>query len=83
MARLSSSFRSKNRTTRQFREQYANLPTTIQEMVRAIVPLFHANPDHPSLRNTYCMTVLVSIFLEHFPFQSPAPIERSTSSKMG
>jgi len=35
MAKLPSSFRARNRTTRSFREQYARLPSHVQELVRA------------------------------------------------
>jgi hypothetical protein len=50
MAKLPSSFRQRNRTTRAFREQYAKLPAHIQELTRAACHLFEQNPRHPSLR---------------------------------
>lgn len=51
MARLPSSFRERNRTTRQFREQYGRLPPHTQEATRDACRLFDENPDHPSLRH--------------------------------
>ena len=50
MARLPSSFRKVNRTTRNFREQYAKLPEEARRAVRNGCRLFHRSPDHPSLR---------------------------------
>jgi hypothetical protein len=50
MARLPSSFRAKNRTTRQFREQFAALSNDMQEAVRDACRLFDQNPAHRSLR---------------------------------
>ncbi len=50
MAKLPSSFREKNRTTRQFREQYARLPKHVQQATRASCILFDQDPAHPSLR---------------------------------
>lgn len=51
MARLPSSFRVKNRTSQNFREQYAKLPDSIKEAVRGACLLFHEDPAHPSLRH--------------------------------
>jgi hypothetical protein len=51
MAKLPSSFRSKNRTTEEFREQYARLPEHIKELTRGACVLFDQNPAHPSLRH--------------------------------
>lgn len=53
MAKLSRSFRSKNRTTRQFREQYARLPEHIRKAVRATCAIFDADPNHRSLRSDF------------------------------
>ena len=50
MAKLPSSFRAKNRTTRQFREQYGVLPPAIRDAVRQACVLFERNPSHRSLR---------------------------------
>ena len=50
MGRLPSSFRKKNRTTHQFREQYARLPEQIRQATRASCILFDKDPRHPSLR---------------------------------
>lgn len=50
MARLPSSFRQRNRTARSFREQYARLPKTIQELTRDACRKFYADPDHLSFR---------------------------------
>ena len=50
MAKLPSSFRARNRTTRQFRELFAALPKRIQLLVREACPLFASNPAHLSLR---------------------------------
>jgi hypothetical protein len=50
MAKLPSSFRSRNRTTRSFREQYARLPEAVRQLVRAACVLFDRDPDHRSLR---------------------------------
>jgi len=50
MAKLPSSFRSKNRTTRDFRLLFAKLPTSIQLLIREACRLFDENPAHPSLR---------------------------------
>jgi hypothetical protein len=49
MAKLPSSFRDKNKTARQFREQYAGLPKEIQKATRASCVIFDKNPRHPSL----------------------------------
>lgn len=51
MARLPSSFRSRNRTTRDFRELFARLPEHIQELTRDACLLFDRDPAHPSLRH--------------------------------
>lgn len=51
MAKLPSSFRSGNRTTRQFREQLAGLPAHILELTRQACLLFDRDPSHPSLRH--------------------------------
>jgi hypothetical protein len=50
MAKLPSSFRARNRTTRQFRQQFANLPARIQGLTREACVLFDTNPLHPSFR---------------------------------
>lgn len=50
MARLPSSFRRRNRTTRNFRNQYARLPRNIRELVRAYCIKFNEDPDQASLR---------------------------------
>ncbi len=51
MAKLPSSFSARNRTTRQFREQFSRLPERIQELTRAACVLFDQNPAHPSFRH--------------------------------
>jgi hypothetical protein len=51
MAKLPSSFRARNRTSRNFREQYAALPGPIQEAIREACKLFDRDPAHPSLRH--------------------------------
>jgi hypothetical protein len=51
VAKLPSSFRSRNRTTRQFRELFAALPPHIQELCRGACVLFDKDPAHPSLRH--------------------------------
>lgn len=51
MARLPSSFRAKNRTTRQFREQYDKLPEFVKKAVRASCVLFDKDPSIASLRH--------------------------------
>lgn len=51
MAKLPSSFRLRNRTTAQFRSQFASLPEHVQELVRGAAKLFNDNPAHPSLRH--------------------------------
>jgi hypothetical protein len=51
MAKLPSSFRQRNRTTEQYRKQYANLPKDVQELVRGACVLFNDNPAHPALRH--------------------------------
>ncbi len=50
MAKLPSSFRARNRTTRRFRELYAALPKRIQLLAREACRLFDSNPAHASLR---------------------------------
>ena len=50
MVRLPSSFRKKNRTTQQFRDQYAKLPQDIQRLTRDGCRLYDKNPNHPSFR---------------------------------
>ncbi|MEM6468205.1 MAG: hypothetical protein AAF802_01455 [Planctomycetota bacterium] len=50
MARLPSGFRSSNRTTRQFREQYKRLPEFIKTRVVRSARAFHENPDNNGLR---------------------------------
>lgn len=51
MAKLPSSFRERNRTTEQFRELFAGLPSHVQELVRGAAGIFNENPTHPSLRH--------------------------------
>jgi hypothetical protein len=51
MAKLPSSFRARNRTSRNFRDQYAQLPRNVQDLVRAACLLFDRDPSHPSLRH--------------------------------
>jgi len=51
MARLPISFRQRNRTTQEYRDQYAKLPRQIQDLVRSACRLFDNNPQHPSLRH--------------------------------
>ena len=51
MAKLPSSFRARNRTTREFREQYARLPQNIQALTRDACVLFDRDPAHTSLRH--------------------------------
>lgn len=50
-ARLSRSFRERNRTSRKFREQYAKLPKSIQALTRTSAERFDRNPDAPSFRH--------------------------------
>lgn len=50
MGRLPSSFRQRNKTTRDFREQYADLPDEIKEATLDSCILFDRDPSHPSLR---------------------------------
>ena len=50
MAKLPSSFRKANRTTRRFREQMAALPAEVLDLTRSACALFHRDPAHPSLR---------------------------------
>ena len=51
MAKLPNSLRSRNRTTKDFRDLFARLPRRIQELTRSACVLFDADPDHPSLRH--------------------------------
>lgn len=51
MAKLPSSFRRRNRTTRGFREQFERLPPHVRAAVRAACVLFDGDPAHPSLRH--------------------------------
>ena len=51
MARLPSTFRERNRTTEQYRDQYARLPADVQELVREACVLFDNDPAHHSLRH--------------------------------
>lgn len=51
MGKLPSSFRARNRTTRQFREQYDRLPEAVRQLVREACVLFDRDPRHPSLRH--------------------------------
>lgn len=51
MGRLPSSFRQSNRTSRNFREQFAALPANIQAGIREACKLFHMNPAAKSLRH--------------------------------
>ena len=51
MTKLPNSFRSRNRTTRQFREQLAALPPHILELARQACILFDQDPSHRSLRH--------------------------------
>ena len=54
-----------SRTTRQFREAYANLPEGVRRQARQAYLLFRENPHHPGLRfkkvdeqsNTYSVRV--------------------------
>jgi hypothetical protein len=50
MAKLPNSFRERNRTTRGFRERFAQFPAQIQRAVRVACVLFNNDPRHPSLR---------------------------------
>jgi len=51
MAKLPSSFRERNKTARSYREQYAQLPDVIKNLVRGACALFDRDPKHPSLRH--------------------------------
>jgi hypothetical protein len=51
MARLPSSFRARNRTSQNFREQFAKLPDPIKQAVRGACSLFDQDLGHPSLRH--------------------------------
>jgi hypothetical protein len=50
MAKLPSSFRARNHTTRSFREQFARIPAHIQELVRGACVLYDQNPHLSSFR---------------------------------
>lgn len=50
MGTLPNSFREHNRTSKQFRKQYAKLPKRIKELVRVSCCTFNQDPNHPSLR---------------------------------
>jgi hypothetical protein len=50
VAKLPSSFRKRNHTTRNYREQYARLPPDVARAVRAACLLFDRDPNHYSLR---------------------------------
>lgn len=50
MVKLPNSFRARNRTTRQFREQYERLPEYVRIAVRASCLLFDRDPAIASLR---------------------------------
>ena len=51
MARLPSSFRKRNRTSRQFREQLSVLPAEVIELTKKAARFFHDNTSHRSLRH--------------------------------
>ena len=51
MARLPSSFRKHNRTTKRFRYLLAELPEDVRDLARAACRLFDQSPAHPSLRH--------------------------------
>lgn len=50
MAKLPSSFRQRNRTTRGFRNQYSKLPRPIQKLCKSCCIKFNEDPRHPALR---------------------------------
>ena len=50
MEKLPRSFRERNRTTRDFRSQYDNLPSEVQRLVRKVCLRFNENPNHPAFR---------------------------------
>jgi hypothetical protein len=50
MAKLPSSFRARNRTALQYREQYELLPASVKIAVRDACVLFDRDHAHPSLR---------------------------------
>jgi hypothetical protein len=50
MARLLSSFRARNRTTRDFRAGYARLTTQQQLLVRRVAVDFDSNPNRAGFR---------------------------------
>jgi hypothetical protein len=51
MARLPSSFKTQNRTSQNFRQQFAKIPEPIKNTVREACVLFDRDPGHPSLRH--------------------------------
>lgn len=51
MGKLSHSFRQNNKTTKDFREQYKNLPPHIQGLTRAACERFDKDASHRSLRH--------------------------------
>ncbi len=51
MAKLPSSFRNRNQTSRRFREQLASLPPEILGITKKCCRFFDRNPTHPSLRH--------------------------------
>ena len=51
MGKLPNSWKVYNRTTRQFRHQYSNLPPKIQGLTKSACRFFHQDPQHPSLRH--------------------------------
>jgi len=50
VARLSATFRARNKTSRNFREQYKRLPPRIRQLAREQARFFERSPNHPSLR---------------------------------
>ena len=50
MVTLPDAWKQYNQTTRNFREQYALLPSAIQRATKDACLLFHQNRDHLSLR---------------------------------
>lgn len=51
MARLPSSFRTKNKTTRRFRDLYQRLPAQIQKLVRLTAVAFDQDPTRCTFRH--------------------------------
>ena len=51
MAKLPNSFRQRNRTTRNFRDQLARLSADVYELTRLACLKFDGDPSHPSLRH--------------------------------